>query len=85
MKKKVKTKKPKAEKIIDFNAWINLNAEIQGMIPKLAEIYHEHERDMPSVEEEIREQINDLLDEVFNNYDSDKLENLLKKYKPKNN
>ncbi|MBK9038705.1 MAG: hypothetical protein IPL83_05975 [Bdellovibrionales bacterium] len=60
---------------------MNISAEVEGILPKLALIYHENEGDMPSVHEAIREHLNEILDFVFNDFDDDLLEKILKKQK----
>lgn len=86
-KKKTRTKaKPALKDPPDFLPFeiINISAEVESILPKLAQIYHENEGDMRSVHEEIREHLIDSLDFIFNDFDDDLLEKLLKKEAKKN-
>ncbi len=79
--KQISKSKSKSEPIHFGIPTMYVDAEIEGYLPELVKIYKE-DKDMQAVEEALREHLNDLLDFVWNDLDTDLLEATIKKWKP---
>ncbi|MFZ3229889.1 MAG: hypothetical protein WA160_06780 [Pseudobdellovibrio sp.] len=77
--KKKKASKAKINKPADYNAYINLDGEIESILEQLAGVYEETDGDMQSVEQAIKDHLMEVVDDVLSDYNASKLEKNIKK------